>query len=148
MNTMEYNMKNQRGFSLIETMVAGAILATVGYGVYGGIDTINQKLNKSKLKVQASNKVVEIINTFSTSASYLQVDYSPSATFPTPLPVAWDLNGEKMLLKLCNDPCPLKGRMGVIVTPSSNKKLYYLKVRMEHPSWNTPKISTHIIGAE
>jgi len=137
-----------RGFSLVEAMIAIAIIAGSSLLITGSISDIQKKVTQVKLTQSSQNNITELINTFTTSAHLMQVDYSNNPTFPTTLPIAWDTNGQKMLVANCATPCPLLGRMAVLITPTPNKKLFMLRVKLTYPTWASDKESAHIIGAE
>jgi prepilin-type N-terminal cleavage/methylation domain-containing protein len=139
---------NQRGFTLVELMVAAGLLGILTYSILNSTSSMNKSASMTKLQRQAKDIVNEMINTFTTTASNLQVDYSYNPTFPTNLPIAWDVSGERMLTSECEKlkPCHLTGRMGIIVTPTSNKKIYLMKIRITHPKWNVAKVYTYLVG--
>lgn len=142
-------MKNcRKGFMMVEVMIALAILGGSALVLYGAVGFMNKSLGKVKLSRQSKDIVSGMINTFSTSAPILQVNYAASATFPASLPVAWETNGERRLVSECGTPCALRGRMGVLITPTDNKKLFLMKVRLTHPDWPNAKVSSFLLGAE
>jgi type II secretory pathway pseudopilin PulG len=149
MNILETEMKlDQSGFTFAELMVAAGLLGILTYSILNSTSIMNSSASKTKLQRQAQDVVNEMINTFTTSADNLQVDYSSNASFPSELPIAWDVSGEKMLLSECKklNPCPLNGRMGMLVVPTANKKIYLMKIRITHPKWNVAKVYSYLVG--
>jgi len=118
---MEFR-NNQRGFMMAEIMISLGLLGFSALVLYSGTSYMSNNLSLMKQNRQSTDIMTEMINTFSSSAQLLQVNYSPNATLPSELPIAWDSNGEKMLVKDCIEPCHLKGRMGILVTPTPSKK--------------------------
>lgn len=141
-------IKKANGFTLVEAIITIALVAGAVLILVGGVADLNKSVSKIKVSRQSKDIVSELINTFSASAPLMQVDYSPSATFPNTLPIAWDTNGKKMLVNDCSNPCELRGRMGVLITPTQNKRLFLMKVRITHPNWALSKESSHLLGAE
>ncbi len=142
---------NSAGFTLLEIIISIAIFSGIMLVVTDGFSFLNKAVNTTKLGSESKDIVNEMISSLSTSASTLQVDYSSTPAFPTNLPIAWDTSGERELLSDCIkivNPCHLRGRMGVIVTPTDNKRLFLLKIRLEHPDWKNERISTHLLGYE
>lgn len=140
--------KNQKGFSLTELMVAAGILGAATYIILNSTSLLQKGTTQTKLKREAKDIVNEMINTFTTTASNLQVDYSANPTFPSDLPIAWGTTAERMLVSECGNPCPLKGRMGVLLTPTANKKIYQLKIRITHPDFQQAKVYSYLVGAQ
>jgi hypothetical protein len=148
---MEYKklvFKNSNGFMMVEVLIALAILAGSAVILHGAVGYMNKEIYKIKLNRQSKEVVTGMINTLTNSGSILQVDYSNSQTFPTDLPIAWDNNGGKKLVKDCGNPCALEGRMGVIITPTDNKKVYLMRIRLTHPTWTSARVSSFLVGAE
>ncbi|NOT80618.1 MAG: hypothetical protein HOP07_16645 [Bacteriovoracaceae bacterium] len=141
-------IKQTGGFTFLEAIITMAVLAGSVLVLVGGVADLNKSVSKIKVSRQSKDIVSELINTFSASAPLMQVDYSPSAVFPNTLPIAWDTNGKKMLLSDCTLPCELRGRMGVLIIPTQNKRLFLMKVRISHPNWSLSKESSHLLGAE
>ena len=79
-------MKNQKGFALIETIVALAILGTIGIAVLSGLATsskatiINEKRATAESLVRSEIEYVKSI-AYQTSATQYPVD--PSLTIPS-----------------------------------------------------------------
>lgn len=133
---------------MVELIIAIAMLGASALVLHGAIGFMNKNISKAKLSRQSKDIVSEMINTFSTSAPFLQVDYSPGATFSNELPIAWDTSGERALVSECKSPCALRGRMAVLITPTPNKKIFLMKIRLTHPDWVNAKVSSHLLGAE
>lgn len=139
-------LNGQRGMSLAEILVAFAILGGIVVVIINGTSFLQKNVTKVKLNTESKDIVNEMINTLTASASTLQVDYSSSPQFPSELPIAWDKDGNKILLKDCSSPCALKGRMGVLITPTNNRRLFLMKIRITHSEWKTARVSSHILG--
>ena len=139
---------NQKGFSLVELMVAAGILGVITLVMINSTSLMQKNANSTKLKRQVKEIVIEMINTLTSTASTVQIDYSSNPTFPSELPIAWDTTGEKMLVSSCGNPCPLKGRMAVLMIPIANKKIYQMKIRITHPEFKTAKIYSYLVGAQ
>ena len=149
MNILGTNMKlGQSGFTFAELMVAAGLLGVLTYSILNSTSMMNKSASTTKLQRQAKDIVNEMINTFTTTASNLQVDYSSNPTFPSDLPIAWDISGERMLTSDCLklNPCHLSGRMGILLVPTSNKKIYLMKIRITHPKWNVAKVYSYLVG--
>ena len=139
---------NQKGFTFVELMVAAGLLGIITYVIINSTSSMQKSASTTKIQRQAKDIVNEMINTLTTTASTLQVDYSSNPSFPAKLPIAWDTSGEKMLTVDCEalNPCNLRGRMGVMVVPTSNKKIYLMKIRITHPEWNVAKVYSYLVG--
>lgn len=141
-------LKNQKGFSLAELMVAAGILGVITYIIINSTSIMQKGTTHTKLQRQAKDIVNEMINTFTTTASTLQVDYSANPTFPAELPIAWGTSMERKLVSECGNPCPLKGRMGVMLIPTANKKIYQMKIRITHPEFKSAKVYSYLVGIQ
>lgn len=131
-------MKNQKGFTFPEVMIAIGILGALVYNFSGGSSFLSKK-NKQLEELMAMERHVNSLyeNIQSNIDSY-QITYNPREFYSNSdprklneyLPLAWDM---KVLadVKGCGR-CP--GRMGFIIAPLDGYRgLYKLTIRATHP---------------
>ena len=131
-------MKNEKGFTLVEVMVAAGVLAVVVYIFSGGTSFLairNKQLEELMIMERHVNALYENIQS---NIDVYQVTYDPQefnenadpSKLNKYLPLAWDM---KILTSVDNcENCP--GRMGYVIVPLDGYRgLYKLIIRATHP---------------
>lgn len=134
---IRYNIKNCRGVSLAELMVASGVLATVVYIFMGSSSFLNEVGKESMTKINVERVAHDLYESMQQNIAQYQVSYESDSFFTVVtknellkiLPLAWN---ERVLTDVENcQSC--KGRMGYVVTPLVGYKgLYKLTVRVTH----------------
>ncbi|MCK5073673.1 MAG: prepilin-type N-terminal cleavage/methylation domain-containing protein [Bacteriovoracaceae bacterium] len=147
MNLKFHNNKN--GFGLVEALVSIGIMATLSAGIYLGIEYWFKELDTCKADLTLNDIHIELVDSLSTRAQFLQVDYSSESAesiLGGGLPMAWNSKGDQIPVKDCNPNCP-SGRYGMVVKPlTGSKGLYTMTVKVIHKSWKEPKIISLLAG--
>ena len=131
-------MKNQKGFSLVEVLVASGVMGALIY-VFGSgsafLSSKNKNLEELMLMERHVNSLYENIQS---NIDVYQITYDPTNfnnnADPTKiakyLPIAWDM--KKLTTVSSCKSCP--GRMGFIIVPLQGYRgLYKLTIRVTHP---------------
>lgn len=131
-------MINQKGFTLVEVMVAGAVLGAIIYWFSGGTTFLSNKNKQLEELMIMERHVNALYENIQSNIDVYQITYDPKGfnnnTDPTNLnkylPLAWDL---KILTDVKNcELCP--GRMGYVIVPLDGYRgLYKLTIRATHP---------------
>jgi prepilin-type N-terminal cleavage/methylation domain-containing protein len=135
---LEPKLLNQQGFSLMEILVASAVLSIVAVMASRGIGIAYEALRVADVKEAHVNLSSNILNTMATNASLYQVDYStrnPSQMFPDKesLTRAWDSNGRDASIADCPE---CRGRYDFVIKPSSmSGELNVLHLYIYHPDF-------------
>lgn len=135
---MMKQVKNQKGFSIVEALLGLAMIGLVGSFFISGF------LSMKKLSVQSGTKnalykqINDVIENVRPNIRMYQVNYSSDenekdkALALNNLPMAWG-NGFISTAKKCGS-CP--GRFGYIIQSYPGMKgLYLVTIRMSHKDW-------------
>lgn len=131
-------MKNQKGFTLVEVLIAGGILAAVVYWFAGGTTFLSKRNKQLEELMIMERHVNALYENIQSNIDVYQVTYDPRefndnadpSKLKDYLPMAWDM---KILtdVKNCKE-CP--GRMGYVIVPLDGYRgLYKLTIRATHP---------------
>lgn len=144
-------MRNAKGFSLVEAMVAIGLVSLVGFSLAVGIHQFRTLVAKSQVSQVVDRQINDIVENIRPNINLYQIDYSISETERLDalaiekLPMAWDV-GVMATAKSCPS-CP--GRYGYIIQPFSGLPgLYMLTVRMTHRSWEAFRDYTFVVTAK
>jgi prepilin-type N-terminal cleavage/methylation domain-containing protein len=133
--------RNQKGFTLIEVMLALGILVVGIYLTVEGVNQIDNSAKTSRLLSSTDRTVNAIADNIRTSLGSYQITYGTSITPDklldiSKLPMAWG-PGVISAVSACTATknCPL-GRYGFVITPMpSFSGLYSVTLRMTNPEW-------------
>lgn len=135
-------INSQRGFSLIETLVAVGLVALVGFSLAIGIHQFRGLVNKAQISQVVDRQINDIVENIRPNINLYQIDYTlddaerEQALAVDRLPMAWDI-GIMADARECPG-CP--GRYGYVIQPfSSMQGLYTLTVKLTHRSWEAPR---------
>lgn len=135
-------LKNQRGFSLIEAVVALGLFGAGIYGVFEGIDMIGSQKNKAYDKIDLEIILSSTLEEIRSNISLEKIDFQAKSEFldlstysdvRDSLVMRWDKNG----ITTAAGCGGCKGRLGYVVTPYkvgdlSFNGLYFVNVRVTH----------------
>ena len=130
-------MKNDRGVTLAELMVAVGIFGVVVYTLTGSSTFLNKLNSNVKNKLTVERTVISLSKALQSNISNAQITYDDStfmsmtseeALFKN-LPLAWN---DKVVVDVA-DCKSCKGRMGYVLVPHIEYRgLYKLTVRVVH----------------
>lgn len=129
---------SQNGFSLMEILVASAVLSIVAVMASRGIGIAYEALQVVDVKDAQVNLSSNILNTMATNASIYQVDYSsktPIEIFPdkNSLTRAWDTSGRDASVAECPE---CRGRYDFVIKVSTvSTELNVLYLYIYHPEF-------------
>lgn len=139
-------IRNNRGFSLIESLVAMAIFSIVVVGAYYGVENISKMSEQVSSVNTLNNRVSEIIENLRMTINQ-QIIYFPDAgdtqeSYDTAiealldsnddLPMAWSLESEGPVAQCTN----CKGRYGYVISQVPGQgNLYQVKIKFTHTEW-------------
>lgn len=131
-------MRNQKGFSLVEVMVALGVLGVVVYYFSSGTSFLSQRNKQLEELMIMDRHVNTLYENIQSNSDVYQITYDPKefndnadpSKLKDYLPLAWDL---KILTDKKNcEVCP--GRMGYVIVPLDGYRgLYKLTIRATHP---------------
>lgn len=141
--------RNEKGFTLVENLIALAIVGVVSIGLFGGM-VVMQKLATTSRMMSASDKQIsDIADSVRVALESHQIDFGRSVKSSAEqnidsinrsldvdkLPMYWDtgMTGTK-------EDCPnCQGRYGFIIQPFEQfPGLYVVTLRVTHESWMEP----------
>lgn len=131
-------MKNQSGFSLVETMVALGLVVLVGFILISGVHRFNQMARNAQLASVVDRQIKDIVENIRPNINLYQIDYSLTMDERLQrlerqtLPMAWDMGvvAEAAVCPAC------AGRFGYVIHPfPAVPGLFLLTVRMTHSAW-------------
>ncbi|MGZ3771289.1 MAG: hypothetical protein ACXVCP_14775 [Bdellovibrio sp.] len=132
-------MKNRAGQSILETIIAAALISVVGLAFVGGIIAMRKTTKTTVILSSTEKQIADIAENIKSGVENYQVnfDYSDDSLAevldPDKLPMAWD-NGVSVPRKDC-DSCA--GTFGYTIQPyESFRGLYKVTLRMTHKSWS------------
>lgn len=128
---------NRRGSTLIQSLVAMAILLLATFIFVGGLTAIQSQTKTTMVLGSSHREVTEIIENIRTGVEFYQIDFSRGSKYQdaldvTKLPMAWDVGIQTEAAK-----CPdCAGRYGFVITPFEGYRgLYLVTVRLTHVNW-------------
>lgn len=144
-------MMNQKGFSLVETLVAVALVALVGFSLVVGIHHFRTIVSNAQLSQTIDRQIMDVVENIRPNINLYQIDYTLSeaermATLnPDRLPMAWDIG----ILARARDCDYCAGRYGYVIQPYPvYPGLYLLTVRLTHRSWDSYRDYTFLVTAK
>lgn len=129
-------MRNSKGFSLIETLIATAVLSVVGVLAAQGLGIAFKQMDQAEVQDSKVNLSANILNTLVTNASSFQIDYSNIDEVEflkdhNEFRRAWDTDGRDSTIEKCPS---CRGRYDFIFKPvPNNKAMAELWVGIYHP---------------
>lgn len=136
---MSNNKKQSAGFTLIEMLVAAAILGIVISAATTLFGSLSNSLDKTRVLAQRDRQINSLISTVAANVSLFQADFSGSITGTLDvanLPGAWSDTDVIFDKNTCGTSCP-EGRFGLVIQPigGANKLpgLFKVTLRLTHP---------------
>lgn len=142
------NKKAQQGFTLVEIMVATAVLGAIIYSFTGSSRYIDRSVKKTENDIVIRRGVLDLYESIRSTGATFQVTTDPTTfkqmtskdTLMKELPLAWNEDGiidaSYCVQKAASGNCDhYKGRMGFIIEPHPNPKfrgVYKLTIRVVH----------------
>lgn len=135
-------IKNSKGFSIIEAVVAMGILGVASYGVLEGLDQINSSKTKAVNQMNLEVTLSAIVDEVRSNIAREKIDFKAYENFINlsnyeevreSLYMRWNKSGV-----MTQDACSsCKGRIGYVVTPYkvgslTYKGLYEITIRVTH----------------
>lgn len=144
-------MRSQQGFSLVETLVAVALVALVGFSLVVGVHQFRILVAKSQLTQAVDRQIMDIVENIRPNINLYQIDYTlteaerMAALNLDRLPMAWDVG----ILARVADCTVCAGRYGYVIQPYPvYPGLYLLTVRLTHRSWESYRDYTFLVTAK
>ena len=136
------------GFSLIENLLAIAVVSVVSVGLMGGMIALQKMSTQTHLLTSREKQINDIADNIRVSLETYQINYANQISVTdgsnpdvkdlldlAKLPLAWD-NGVSMTAEECTT---CAGRYGFVVQPyQSFPGLYLVTMRMTHKTWTEP----------
>lgn len=133
---------NEKGFTLIEIMLALGILVLGVYLTVEGVNQMDSSARSSRLLSSTERTINTIVDNIRTSLGSYQITFDSSTATKNrlldvaSLPMAW---GPGLITSVAacapTKTCPT-GRYGFIITPMPNYRgLYNVTLRMTTPEW-------------
>lgn len=129
-------IQDKTGFSIVETLLASAVLSVVGVMAARGLGVAMKQMDQTEVRDSKINLSANILNTLVTNASSFQVDYSSTSPVEylgnyDEFKRAWDTDGRDSTVEKC-PTC--RGRYDFIFKPvPNNKAMAELWVGIYHP---------------
>lgn len=131
-------LRSQRGFSIIETLVAVAVSLIVMSGLLVGAFYIRKMSSSVQVRSTEEKQIAQVIENIRSSVENYQVTYDASETAREAalqiknLPMAWS-SDVITTVAACKD-CP--GRFGFVIQPFEGMRgLYIVTLRLTHREW-------------
>lgn len=132
---------NQRGFSLVETLVGLGIMVSSGLAIVTTILVVRGVGVEIETRSSEEKQIMQIVENIRTAPENFQIAFvtgdqdKETLLKPETLPMAW---GNNMVAEASEcEGCP--GRFGYIVQPFQGMRgLYVVTLRMTHASWKEP----------
>jgi prepilin-type N-terminal cleavage/methylation domain-containing protein len=132
----------QRGFTLVEIMLAVAVLVVGAYLTAEGVNQMDSAAKDTRLLSSTERTINAIADNIRTSLGSYQITYDASVATKNKmldvakLPMAW---GPGLIVSVttctATKSCPI-GRYGFLITPMPNYRgLYSVTLRMTTPEW-------------
>ena len=141
-------MRNSRGFSLIEALIALGMVSFIACALGLGLFEYKKIIKKSQSNHVIEKQIKEIVENIRPNINLYQINYDSSkdaldrALDVNKLPMAWG-PGKSVMAKDCAS-CP--GRFGFTVQPFPNwPGLYILTLRMTHTDWSSYRDYTFLV---
>ena len=148
-----FNKLNQKGFTIIEPMIALSILIIMSLISYSSINQVRGLSKRVSVSESSEKTVLQIIEnvrtnmtSFKSSGTYYTEASALTLLDDANLIMAWDIN--KNVKK---DSClACKGRYGFVMQPYEEfRGLYILTIKFKHESWNgNPKIYKFLVSSK
>lgn len=129
--------KNNRGQTIVESLVGFALISVVGSAFVGGMVALRNTTKDTVIMSSSEKQISDIAENIKAGVENYQVnfDYSESAGAildVNNLPMAWD-NGRIAPREACKD---CAGTYGYTIQPyESFRGLYKVTLRMTHKTW-------------
>ena len=133
--------QRQSGYTLVEILVALAVLVVLGAIFSTGFLHYQKLQLKSKTSSTVMRQINNLVENIRPNLHLYQVNFDPKLDIDqrlqaSELPMAWSRD---YLGTAADCPgCP--GRMGYILTPSTQSGLFLLTMRVTNTSWGTEYI--------
>ena len=142
---------NKKGMSLVEIMIAVALLGIFTTVSYRGVSLWKKDLSTLKRTVTSEDIIANIRKSLATKGAILQVDYTETSAVKllsdaNNLTMAWSTSGDVLSVAKCGEKCPA-GRYGFVVKPVAGARgLYHMTIKVTHAKWKEDKFYNVLVG--
>lgn len=143
-------LNGQRGFSVIESLVAMGLLVFVGFTFISGLMAMKQMSQASFVGTSSEREVNEVVENVRAGLQNYQVNFNRGedarrvALEDVPLKMAWDV-GIQTPVENCKG---CGGRYGFVIQPFEGtglQGLYLVTLRMTYVTWKEPRIYQFVV---
>lgn len=131
-------LKNQKGQSIVEALIALGMISVIGFTFVGGLTSLRKLSTNSLLASATDRQVADISENIKSGVQDYQVNFNYDPDEVTKilavknLPMAWDVG--RVAAKADCPTCG--GTYGYIIQPYEKYRgLYLVTLRMTHKSW-------------